>query len=129
LTAYFRKHFSLKDRVINGWALITADDEYHFYLNGEYIKGDESAIFEQVDRVDFIEISDFLKVGENVIAIDVTDFDGPPRLGLRFYMELELLPVEITSAVERIRREAAESVYPERLKTVAILNKNKVLVQ
>ncbi len=129
LTAYFRKHFNLKDRAINGWALLTADDEYHFYLNGEYIKGDESSIFEQVDRVEYIEISDFLKVGDNVIAIDVTDFDGPPRYGLRFYMQVELLPVEITAAVEKIRRQAAENVDENRLRTIVILNKNRIVTQ
>ena len=126
LTAYFRQAFSLEDRAINGWALMTGDDQYHFYLNGEYIKGDNAGIFENVDRVSFIEISDFLRVGKNEIAIDVTDFDGVPRNGLRFYMHLELLPGEITAAAERIRRKAAESVDETRLVKVDVLNKNRI---
>lgn len=129
LTAYFRKHFTVKDRTINGWALITGDDEYHFYLNGEYIKGDDTGIFENVDVVNYLALSDFINIGENVIAIDVTDLDGPPRYGLRFYMQLEQLPVEITAAAERIRRKASESVDPDRLKTIVILNKNRILSQ
>lgn len=129
ITAYFRKHFKLENRVIDGWALITADDEYHFYLNGDYIKGDETKMYEVVDRVEFIELSDFLKIGENVIAIDVTDFDGPPRNGLRFYMELESLPVEITSAAEKIRQRTAANIDINRLKTIVILNKNRIVSQ
>ena len=72
------------------------------------------------------EISDFLKIGENTIAIDVTDFDGTPRYGLRFYMQLEILPGEITAAADRIRRKAAEEVDSERMKKVVILNKNRI---
>ena len=129
VTAYFRSVFNLSDRVINGWALLTADNEYHFYLNGEYIKGDDTKIFESVDRVDYIEISDFLKMGDNVIAIDVTDYNGVPHQGLRFYMHLEMLPGEITAAADRIRRKAAENVDENRLKTIVILNKNRILAQ
>ncbi len=129
VTAYFRKHFNLPDRAISGWALITGDDEYHLYLNGEYIKGDETGVFENVDQVSFIELSDFLKKGENVLGVDVTDFDNVPRYGLRFYMQLEMLPGEITSAAERIRRQAAENVDMKRLKNIVILNKNRVLSQ
>ncbi len=129
LTAYFRKHFNLSDRAIDGWALITADDQYHFYLNGEYIKGDETGIYEEVDLVSYIELSDFLNVGENLIAIDVTDFDGPPRNGLRFYMELEMLPIEVTSAAQRIREKTSENVDLNRLRKLVILNKNRILTQ
>ncbi len=129
LTAYFRKYFNLPDRAVSGWALITADDEYHFYLNGEYIKGDETGIYETVDRVGFMELTDFLTKGENLIAIDVTDFDGPPRNGLRFYLQLEMLPVEITAAAERIREKAAENVDTEKLKKVVVLNKNRIIEQ
>ena len=129
VTAYFRRAFNLSDRVINGWALLSADNEYHFYLNGEYIKGDDTKIFETVDRVDYIEISDFLKTGDNIIAIDVTDYNGVPHHGLRFYMHLEMLPVEITAAADRIRRKAAENVDENRLRTIVILNKNRILEQ
>jgi hypothetical protein len=129
VTLYFRKKFNLPVRTINGYAFITADDDYHFYLNGQYIKADEGKNFVSVDQIDYIEIGEFLKDGENVISIDVTDYDGPPRNGLRFFMELELLPVEISSAAERIRQRAEESVDPERLKTVTTLNKNRVISQ
>jgi hypothetical protein len=129
VTAYFRHKFNLQDRVINGWVLLTADNVYHFYLNGQYIKGDDTKIFESVDRVSYIEFGDFLQQGENVIAVDVTDNNGVPNYGLRFHMQLEMLPVEITAAAERIRRKAAENVDEERLKNVVILNKNRIPVQ
>ncbi len=127
LTAYFRKHFNLRNQVIKGWALITADDEYHIYLNGEYIKGDETALFESVDSISYIEIGDFLHRGENVVAVEVTDFDGPPRYGFRFYMKLELLPVEVTSAAEKIRRAAAENIDEQELMRTVLLNKNRII--
>lgn len=129
VTAYFRKSFSVKDRVINGWVLITADNQYHFYLNGDYIKGDNARIFETVDRVQYIELADFIQPGNNVIAVDVTDFNGAPHYGLRFYMQLEMLPGEITAAAERIRRKAAENVDEATLKKLVVLNKNRILPQ
>jgi tetratricopeptide (TPR) repeat protein len=126
VTAYFRKKFNLQDRVINGYALITADNQYHFYLNGEYIKGNENNLFESVDRVEYIELGDFVKTGENLIAIDVTDINGAPHYGLRFYLQLEILPLEITAAAERIRQKAAENVDENQLRTIVVLNKNRV---
>lgn len=127
ITAYFRKKFVLQDRVINGWALITAENQYHFYLNGQYIKGDGTKLFESVDRVEYIEFGDFLKVGENVIAVDVTDFTGAPHYGLRFYLQLEVLPGEITAAAERVRQKAAENIDENKLRILSILNKNRIL--
>jgi tetratricopeptide (TPR) repeat protein len=129
VTLYFRKHFNLPDRTINGFAFITADDGYHLYLNGQYIKEGFTDNLQTADRIEYIEFSDFLRSGDNVIAIDVTDYDGPPRNGLRLFLELELLPAEIASAAERIRQQAEESVDPQRLKIVSILNKNRVLSQ
>ncbi len=129
VTAYFRKKFTINDRVINGWVLLTGDNQYHFYLNGDYIKGDNVKIFETVDRVQYIELGDFIQKGENLIAVDVTDFNGAPHYGLRFYMHLELLPVEITAAAERIRQKAAENVDEASLKKLVILNKNRILSQ
>ena len=126
VTAYFRKKFNLQDRVINGYALITADNQYHFYLNGEYIKGNENNLFESVDRVEYIELGDFVKTGENLIAIDVTDINGAPHYGVRFYLQLEILPLEITAAAERIRQKAAENVDENQLRTIVVLNKNRV---
>ncbi len=127
LVAFFRKHFRLDARPVGGHVYITADDEYHFYLNGEYIKGDDTRIFTEVDSVEFIAFSDYLKQGDNLIAIDVGDYDNVPRYGLRFYMELELLPGEVTAAAERLRKKIAESVDENRLKTVMILNKNRII--
>ncbi|MHA2203363.1 MAG: tetratricopeptide repeat protein, partial [Candidatus Hodarchaeales archaeon] len=61
VTLYFRKKFNLPVRTINGYAFITADDDYHFYLNGQYIKADEGKNFVSVDQIDYIEIGEFLK--------------------------------------------------------------------
>jgi hypothetical protein len=68
-----------------------------------------------------------VKTGENLIAIDVTDVNGAPHYGLRFYLQLEILPLEITAAAERIRQKAAENVDENQLRAVAVLNKNRVL--
>ncbi len=129
VTVYFRKRINIQDRVINGWILVTADDNYHLYLNGQYIKGSDTKLFESVDRVEYIEMGDFFKKGENVLAVDVTDFNGAPHLGFRFYMQLEMLPGEITAAAERIRAQAAENVDENRLKSIVILNKNRILIK
>ncbi|GAB4329812.1 MAG: hypothetical protein Kow0037_05080 [Calditrichia bacterium] len=127
LTAYFRKVFELTSRIVNGWGLITADDSYHLYLNGEYIRGDGTNDFESVEKIEFYEISDFLKTGKNVLAVDVTDFDGEPRYGFRFYLHLESLPVEVTKAAEKIRSQIESGVDENEYRKVVTLNKNKIV--
>ena len=127
LTANFRKEFDLSALPVQGRIAITADKTYRCYLNDIYIIGVDGNNFEQVDVVPFEAFGNELKVGRNTLACSVTDYDGPPRYGLRFEMLLEFLPIELSEAVKKISERHQENVDLEKLRQIVILNKNRVI--
>jgi tetratricopeptide (TPR) repeat protein len=128
LTAIFRKSFDLSAIPVGGWIAITGDKTYRFYLNDTYVIGVENSDFTlDVSIISFEAFSTILNEGKNVISCSVTDIDGPPRYGLRFYMLLEALPGEVTVAAEKIRESEEEKIDFNKLKETVILNKNRVV--
>lgn len=127
LTANFRKEFELAALPVQGRIAITADKTYRCYLNDVYIIGVDGDNFEQVDLVPFEAFGGELRVGKNILACSVTDYDGPPRYGLRFEMLLEFLPIELSEAVKKIAEGQQENVDLEKLRQVVILNKNRII--
>jgi len=127
LTANFRKEFDLSSLPVQGRIAITADKTYRCYLNDVYIIGVDGDNFEKVDLVPFEAFGDELKVGKNILACSVTDYDGPPRYGLRFEVLLEFLPIELSDAVKKISESHQENVDLEKLRQVVILNKNRII--
>jgi tetratricopeptide (TPR) repeat protein len=128
LTAYFRKNFTLSSKPIEGWIAIAGDRSYHLYLNDIYITGMDKTEFEKVEVLPFETFTSFLQTGENLIAVSVTDYDGPPRYGLKFYMYLTLLPGDLSDTVENIRSKMGdENIDPATLKKSGVLNKNRII--
>jgi len=128
VTAYFRKKITLPSRPIEGWIAITGDNSHHLYLNDIYITGNGHREFENVEVVRFDTFSNFLEAGDNLIAASVTDVDGPPHYGLRFYMQLTLLPGDMTDTIKNIKSKIGEDdVDPARLRKSGILNKNRIV--
>lgn len=127
LTANFRKEFDLSALPVQGRIAITADKTYRCYLNDVYIIGVDAGDFEQVDMVPFEAFGNELKVGKNTLACSVTDYDGPPRNGLRLEMLLEFLPIELSDAVKKISEQHRENVDLEKLRQIVILNKNRII--
>ncbi|MEQ9377974.1 MAG: DUF1553 domain-containing protein [Imperialibacter sp.] len=85
-TRYFRHKFTLTDReIINAQALISVDHSYSFYLN-------ESKVAEDTDwrKVNKLDVTKFLRSGENVIAIEGTN-EGPIAnpAGILFAMKIQ----------------------------------------
>jgi len=64
---YFRRPINLRVEVI-GKIEITADDEYELYVNGRKVGAGEST-----RNVDEFDVTDFLTVGRNVVAIRVAN--------------------------------------------------------
>jgi len=128
VTAYFRKKFTLPSRPIEGWIAITGDKSYHLYLNDIYITGNDQKTFEDVEVVRFDTFSNFLVEGDNLLAASVTDVDGPPHYGLRFYVHLTLLPGDMTDTIQNIKSKMGEeNIDPAQLRKSGILNKNRIV--
>ncbi|WP_339810038.1 DUF1549 domain-containing protein [uncultured Imperialibacter sp.] len=84
-TRYFRHKFTLTDReIINAQALISVDHSYSFYLNGNKVA--EGNDWRKVSKLD---VTKFLKSGENIIAIEGTN-EGPIAnpAGILFAMKI-----------------------------------------
>ncbi len=68
-TRYFRHKFTLTDKEItNALALISVDDTYSFYLNGQKVADGND--WRKVNKLD---VTTFLTSGENIIAIEGTN--------------------------------------------------------
>lgn len=81
---YFRKTFFLDSDRYTAAIRISADSRYKFYINGKRAafgpcKGDKSTWY-----YDFIEINEYLKPGENVLAIQVLRYgvDSPGNVSV-----------------------------------------------
>lgn len=128
LEAFFRQRVQLDSKPIDGWISVTGDKTYHLYINDVYITGGDMSPFETVEYLPFDIFSEFLKEGENLIAMSVKDFDGPPRQGLKFHMLLKLLPGEVSQSIEQIRAKMRQdNVDPVQLQKTGITNKNRIV--
>jgi tetratricopeptide (TPR) repeat protein len=128
LTAYFRKKFTLASKSIEGWIAIAGDQSYHLYINDIYITGMDKTEYEKVEVLPFETFSNFLQTGENLLAVSVTDYDGPPQNGLKFYMHLTLLPGDLSDTINNIRSKMGdENIDPETLEKNGVLNKNRII--
>lgn len=77
-TCYFRKTFTL-DEPVAADLKIAADDQYEAYLNARRIGTGEGT-----ERLDQYDVSSFLRSGENLLAVRVTNTQGATAaLGVR----------------------------------------------
>jgi hypothetical protein len=87
---FFRKLFVLNGLPVAGDILITADDSYDLFLNGEYLAASITNTSEwQTERV--LRINEFLRMGANLLAIEVNDADHSAN-GLSVVVNLTYLP-------------------------------------
>jgi hypothetical protein len=125
---YFRKKINLEGTPVGGNFYITADDDFNFFLNEEYITDDEDNNFAIVDTIDFGYISYSVKQGINIISIRAIDTNKSQR-GVKLYGYFELIPMDITAAVQERSQVAALDVDPAILKRLNTLNKNRITVR
>jgi len=125
---YFRKKIVLEGTPVEGYFYITADDDFNFFLNEEYITDDEDDNFAIVDTVDFGYISYAVKQGTNIISIRAIDTDNSQR-GVKLYGYFELIPSDITAALQQSSEVPALDIDPAILKRLNTLNKNRITVR
>ncbi|MBR4236055.1 MAG: hypothetical protein IKR85_08335 [Clostridia bacterium] len=68
---YARRRLFLSRKVKSAYILISADDAYRLYINGEYVCEGPDACFPALQTVDRADIGRFLHRGRNVFALDV----------------------------------------------------------
>ena len=64
----FRKKFNV-DKTKNAMLKITADDYYKLYINGKFVTMGPAASYPHCYNYNDIDVSDYLHLGENVIAV------------------------------------------------------------
>jgi TolA-binding protein len=125
--AYFRKWFELPAKPIKALMLVTADNDFRLYINEEYIIDDFDNQYEISEKMELVDLQDFVKVGKNLIAIDVIDSDGKPRRGLRFYLIFEMMPRELESTIAKMKRIEEKVKDKQKMRISSILNLNRVV--
>lgn len=128
IEVYFRKTIQLPGQAVGGTIYITADDDFRFFINGEYILDDLDDDYFKVDTLDFQTISYYMKPRKNVLTIDVIDFNKTEK-GVKLYGYFEVLPDDITAAAEERAKIKQVSIDPVILRKVNVLNKNRITVK
>lgn len=128
-TVYFRTTIDLKGSPVDGVFYLTADDDYKFWINEEYMIDDaeEDMDFGTLDTLTYSDISFGIKEGKNVLSFEVIDFDNSGG-GVKLYGYIEYLPAQVT-LTEEDRDEILLNIDPVELKKVNTLNKNRIYIQ
>ena len=65
----FRKKFTLQEKTEEAKIYITADDSYRLYINGTFVAEGPTASYPWVYGYNTIDITGFLRAGENTVAV------------------------------------------------------------
>ena len=87
---YFRTDFDIEGLPVSGIVQLNLDDSFALYVNGEFVadyRFDETA----ERKIHTFDISEHLKTGKNVLAIEATDSDDS-RGSLEAALEIKNLP-------------------------------------
>ena len=122
---FFRKNVMVDGKIVEGKIYVTADDDYRLYLNGEYLIDDEANDYSVLDTLDFYTLERYVRTGKNIIAVDVKDNDKTAG-GLKLYGYFEVIPSDIFSNAEAAEAKKQDFINPKILKTVNILQKNRI---
>ncbi len=91
----FRKTFRLETFSEKAFIYITADNEYELYVNGKFVGRDKE--WRNVERYN---VGNFLRKGQNVIAVRCYNEDGPA--GLLLQLEVNGEPLIFTDATWKV---------------------------
>ncbi|MBL7033384.1 MAG: tetratricopeptide repeat protein [Candidatus Delongbacteria bacterium] len=104
---WFRHSFHLEDLPVAAELVVTADDNYGIYLNGEYIDEDRGGT-EDWFEVKRIDLKDYVLSGDNLLAVEAVDEDGTGR-GLLISFALRTVPRLTDELFEQKLRDDAET--------------------
>lgn len=72
---YFRKTFEISGLPVSADIILSVDDAYNLFLNGEYIAA-SNADSTEWENESVHQLKDFMRIGKNVLAIEGIDNDG-----------------------------------------------------
>ena len=72
---YFHKNFTIAGLPVSGQIQLLADDAFNLFINGEYV-AEFAAPANAKPAVQIKEVSNYLRAGDNAIAIEVRDTDN-----------------------------------------------------
>jgi len=87
---WMRSTFDIDSEPSAGTVWLTADDDYSLFLNGVYIAADDRDTLDYF-QVDEYDIFDYLQLGSNLIALEISDVDNSRR-GVIFGLIYESIP-------------------------------------
>jgi len=128
VTVYFRKKVALNGTPVDATIYITADNDFRFFANQEYIIDDVDDNFARIDTLDFNFLSYYLKTGENTFAIHAVDTDNSGG-GVKLYGYFDLLPSDLTATIDSKSRVKKLEIDPILLRKIYALNKNRIPVE
>ena len=128
LDVYFRKIIDVPGTPVDANIYITADNDFRFFLNEEYIIDDFADNFAVTDTIDYGYLSYYLVPGENVLAIHATDTDNSGG-GVKLYGYFEILPIDLKAALDAKTKVKKLDIDPILLKKINTLNKNRITVE
>ncbi len=123
---WFRRVFNIDARPSAGHIYLTADDDLNLYLNGEYILADDQ------DSVDWMAVKEFdvgafLKEGDNLIALEVTDSDNT-RNGILVGLVYKTIP-DIETALAQMKEDMLKQQDAERVTRLETIEKRELLMK
>lgn len=87
---WMRSSFEIESSPTAGSVWLTADDNYSLFINGVYIAADDQDTIDYY-QVDEYDIADYIQLGSNLIALEVSDVDNSKR-GIVFALSYESIP-------------------------------------
>ena len=128
VTVYFRKKLVLDGTPVDAVMYITADNDFRFFANQEYIIDDAANDFSVIDTLNFDVLSYYLKVGENIFSIHAVDTDNSGG-GVKLYGYFDLIPSDLTASIDAKTRVKKLEIDPILLRKIYALNKNRIPVE
>ena len=115
---YFKKRFEISDIPVSAKLKIQADDNMEIFINGVKVF-QEKADTLGWKQVFPVNVNEFIRQGDNVVAIHVTDTDSTQK-GMRAIFQIQLLrKATIQKVSQSVKQE--EINYEKRLETQAFL--------
>jgi len=128
VSVYFRKIINIPGTPVDANIYITADNDYRFFLNEEYIIDDVDDSFAVIDTIDFGYLSYYMNSGDNILAVHAIDTDKSGG-GVKLHGYFEVLPIDLESAMNAITDVKKLDVDPILLKKINTLNKNRITIE
>jgi len=131
---WFRKEFNLDIEPTSSRIWITADDNFSLFINGVYITSDNQDTIDWTDVKDF-NVVEYIKVGQNVIAIETSDVDSTGHgliVGLIFESipdierQLDIIVKKEMNRQHSVLQEALSPVEAEKNHRMRTVEKNKL---